>query len=201
MLTENRREYLETRSSSDKAKKTEYDYRLLKWLEAMLDSGEKGGIGDLNNVLDTLERDAIRKHLKDKNIDDLLKLVERLVAILEFVPISKDKNGIEYVSQSLVIKTATGELTAFSRARGVTDEDRIRSEMLTKHIEHLKLFVEASSAIVPDPRHPVYYESMIKEAHEKGYEVIAYDRLEEIQAAIKRDELADQKRDAKEPPK
>jgi hypothetical protein len=46
MLTENRREYLKKRGKSDKEKRVEYDYRVLKWLEAMLDSGEKGGIGD-----------------------------------------------------------------------------------------------------------------------------------------------------------
>ena len=183
MLTENRREYLKKRGESDKEKRVEYDYRVLKWLEAMLDSSDKGGIGDINRVLDTLDREAVTKHLKDENIDDLLKLVERLAAILEFVPVSQDNSKSEYkseyVSQSLVIKSASGELTAFTRARGATDKDRARSEMLTNHIEHLKLFVEASGAIVPDPRYRVYYDSMIKEAHGQGHEVVAYDRQEE----------------------
>ena len=43
MLTENRRAYLTKRRESDKEIRVEYDYRVLKWLEAMLDSGEKGG--------------------------------------------------------------------------------------------------------------------------------------------------------------
>lgn len=179
MLTENRREYLKTRSSSDKAKKAEYDYRILKWLQTMLDSSEKGGLGDVNYVLDTLDRDSISKYLKDENVNDLLKLVERLAAILEFVPISKDKNGVEYVSQVLAISTPSEQLTALTRARSATDEDRARSKMLTDHIEHLKLFVEASGGIIPDPRDRVYYDDMIKEAHEMGYTVLAYDKQEE----------------------
>jgi hypothetical protein len=90
MLTKNRREYLRTR---DKEKKAEYDYRVRKWLEAMLDSGEEGGIGDINRVLDTLNKDAVRKHLKDENVYELLRLVIRLLDLLDFSPIDKTDRG------------------------------------------------------------------------------------------------------------
>jgi len=92
MLTENRRKYLKERNSLGKGK-AEYDYRVLKWLETMLDPGEEGGIGDINRVLDTLAKDSIRKHLKDVNVIDLLKLVEKLLAILDIAPVIESTNG------------------------------------------------------------------------------------------------------------
>jgi hypothetical protein len=99
MLTGKRRKYLEERNSSDKGKKAEYDYRVLKWLETMLDPGKEGGIGDVNRVLDTLDHDSIRKYLKDENIYNLLKLVLKLMDYLDFLPVEQSTRG-----QAIVIK-------------------------------------------------------------------------------------------------
>ncbi|MGD0953749.1 MAG: hypothetical protein ABR985_15400 [Methanotrichaceae archaeon] len=180
MLTENRRKYLETRNL-DKGKKAEYDYRVLKWLETMLNPGKEGGIGDLNLALDTLDREAIHKHLKDENVDDLLKVVERLLEILDFVPVGHNDKGLEFVSKSIIVAPKNGgELTVLSRVRSVTAKDKARAKMLKDHIEHLKLFVEETSAgHLPDPRSPEYYTEMIDSAHKQGYVVMAYDKKPE----------------------
>jgi hypothetical protein len=106
MLTENRREYLKKRGKSDNEKRVEYDYRVLKWLEAMLDSGEKGGIGDINRVLDTLDREAVHKHLKDENVYNLLRLVIRLLDILNFSPIEQTSRGQAIVASKTGIRRA-----------------------------------------------------------------------------------------------
>ena len=98
MLTENRRNYLKARNLG-KGKIAEYDYRILKWLESILDPGEEGGIGDINRVLDTLDREAIRKHLKDENVYDLLNLVIRLLDILDFLPVEQTSRGQAIVSK------------------------------------------------------------------------------------------------------
>ena len=176
MLTENRREYLKTRSSLDKGKKAEYDYRVLKWLETMLDSGEKGGIGDVNRVLNTLDREVAHKYLKDENIDSLLKLVETLLEILDFMPVNYDKNGTPFVSKAIFTAPGGGgEMGKIMSVKKVTDKDLKRVEMLKSHIAHLQLFIEAK-AIDSDPRSPAYYRELIADAHAHGLIAVSYDK-------------------------
>jgi len=186
MLTENRREYLKTRDSLDKAKKAEYDYRVLKWLEAMLDSGKKGGIGDINNILDTLDRDTIRKHLKDENINDLLKLVERLLDIMDFMPIGveekemdfqgkKVKTKSQYVQKSIAVVPQTGgDMSVLTHFKEASDEDLARYEMLKNRLDQLKVFIE-TGAHFPESRSPQYFKKQIDDAHKKGLIAPAYD--------------------------
>jgi hypothetical protein len=187
MLTENRREYLKTRKSSDKEKKTEYDYRVLKWLESMLDSGEKGGIGDINRVLDTLDRDAIRKHLKDENVDDLLKLLERLLDVLDFVSLGiaeketeyqgkKIKANVYYAEKSIMVapKGGGGEVSILGTTREATKDDIKRYKMLKEHVDQIRYFIEPGTHM-PEIRSAEYFKVQINSAHEQGLIALAYD--------------------------
>jgi len=190
MLTENRREYLKTRSSSDKTKRGEYDYRILKWLEAMLDSSNKGGIGDINRVLDTLDRESVRKHLKDDNVADLLKLVERLLDILDFMPVVFTTEEVEYqgklvptksghVEKSIMVIPPNGsEVSVFTSYRKADDTDLNRNKMLNDHIDLIKRFIE-SATHYPESRSYEYFEKQIQDAHAQGCKVLAYDKTEE----------------------
>jgi hypothetical protein len=177
MLTENRREFLRKRRTEKKKTKIEYDYRILKWLETILDHGEEGGIGDINRVLDTLDREAIRKHLKDENVDDLLKLVERLLEILDFMPVNYDKEGTPFVSKAILVAPSGGGTVGKTMSvRKVTDNDLKRVEMLKAHIDYLQHFLEAKS-FDSDPRSAEYYRELIDDAHKHGLIAIAYERI------------------------
>lgn len=186
MLTENRRKYLKTR---DQEKKVEYDYRVLKWLETMLDSGEMGGIGDLNRVLDTLDRDAIRKHLKDENIDDLLKLVERLLDVMDFVPLGITKKEMEYqghtikanvyhAEKSIMVapRAGGGEVSILGATREATKEDIKRYKMLKEHAEQINHFIEPGTHL-PEPRSREYFKKLIDDAHEQGLVAMAFEGM------------------------
>jgi hypothetical protein len=162
MLTENRRKYLEERNSSDKGKRIEYDYRVLKWLETILDPGIEGGIGDINRVLDTLDREAIHKHLKDENVDDLLKLVERLLEILDFMPIKFDPKTGTYVSKSILTAQKAGEseteLLGFMRP--ATRKDFNRRNMLRDHVNYIESFLKAGIG-QPERRSAEYFKGSL----------------------------------------
>jgi len=187
MLTENRRRYLTTRAEEgDEKKRAEYDYRLLKWLESMLSSGEGGGISDINRVLDVLDRDSIRKYLKDENVDDLLKLVCRLMDILDFSPVAftdteKDCQGKKipvrsaHVEKHLaVIPQDSKEMSVYVAYRNATDTDINRYKMLENRIKDLQAFMEPA-AHLPEIRSPEYFKEQIEDAHAKGARVIAFD--------------------------
>jgi hypothetical protein len=187
MLTENRREYLKTRpTEEDKGKIAEYDYRLLKWLQAMLDGGEKGGIGDMNRVMDTLDRASVRKYLKDENVYSLLKLVFRLMDMLDFVPVVFTTKDVEYdgkkipttsahIEKSIMVAPPSdGELSVFTTYRKANDTDLERYHMVKNHIEQLKLFIEPG-AHTPDPRSADYFKDQIENARAQGLRVLAYD--------------------------
>jgi hypothetical protein len=173
MLTEKRREYLKTRSSHEK--NAECDYRILKWLETILDDSEKGGIGDVNRVLDTFDRKAVRKHLKDKNVDDLLRLVEKLIEILDFMPIKNDPETGAYVSKSIMAAPKDGgTATVVGIARTATAVDVSRRNMLIDHREKIKRFIEAG-IYTPEYRSAEYFKELIDEAHKQGLIVPPYD--------------------------
>jgi hypothetical protein len=191
MLTENRRKFLKERSSLDKRTKTEYDYRILKWLQAMLDPGPEGGIGDINRVLDTLDREAIHKYLKDENVDDLLKLVERLIEILDFVPIKNDPETGPYVSKSIIVAPKEGgEVKILGIARAATAVDFSRRDMLDGHKTYIESFIKAGISR-PDPRSAEYFKGLIDDAHKQGLIVPQYDfpqpsKEENLLSAIER---------------
>lgn len=188
MLTPNRRDYLKSRSSQkDKAKKAEYDYRILKWLETLLDSGPEGGIGDINRVLDTLDGEAIRKHLEDKNIDDLLKLLVRLLDVMDFVPLGiakkemeyqgkKVKTNVHYADKSIMVAPpgGGGEVSILGATREATKDDIKRHKMLTEHVGQIKYFIEPGTHM-PEIRSAEYFKDQIADAHERGLIALAYD--------------------------
>ena len=186
MLTKNRRDVLKKRGSLEPRERAVYDYRLLQWLETMLDSGQEGGVGDINNVLDTLDREAIRKHLKDENVDDLLKLVERLLDILDFMPIGveekemdidgkKVKTKARYVQKSIaVVSRGGGEMSVLTHFKEANDEDLARHAVLENHLGQLKFFVE-TGAHIPESRSSEYFKKQIDDAHKKGFVALAYD--------------------------
>ncbi len=188
MLTKNRRGYLKKRN---KEKSAEYDYRILKWLEAMLDPGENGGIGDINCVLDTLDRDSIRKHLKDENIDALLTLVEKLLDILEFVPLEIEEKEIDYQGKKIkqisyrAVKTILAaqkdsgdlnEMCAIKHDRAATIEDRNRYDMMKEHQKLLQLFIDPGNFCIPEIRSAEYFKDQIRMAHEEGLVAVAFDK-------------------------
>lgn len=110
MLTENRRLYLKERSSEkDKKKRAEMDYRLLKWLQVILDSGDSGGIGDINRVLDTLDADSVRKYLKADNVYSLLNLTLRLMDLLDFGAYETLARGPSVVATKRGVRSGTEE--------------------------------------------------------------------------------------------
>jgi len=106
MLTDNRREFLKNRDTLSARERSVWDYRILQWLESMLSSGEGGGISDINRVLDVLDRDSIRKYLKDENVDDLLKLVCRLMDILDFSPVAFTDTEKDFQGKKIPVRSA-----------------------------------------------------------------------------------------------
>lgn len=188
MLTANRREMLDKRDTLTPREKSVYDYRILQWLKTMLDSGPDGGIGDINKVLDTLDRDAIRKHLKDENVYDLLKLIERLLEILDFLPVGRTESktiggmevlGTPYVSKMiLVAPKGGGKMERVGQVRSATKEELMRNKMLKDHVDIINYFIEPKTSI-PDPRSAEYFKEQIAYAHEQGLVALAYDIKED----------------------
>jgi hypothetical protein len=177
---------LKKRGSLEPRERAVYDYRLLQWLGTMLDSSPEGGIGDINNVLDTLDREAIRKHLKDENVDALLNLVERLLDIMDFWPVGfaekeveyqgkKIKTTTQYVEKSIMVASQSGgEITALTSFRTASNIDIERRATLKEHIERLQYFTE-TGARLPEIRTAEYFKEQIIDAHGQGLIALAYD--------------------------